>query len=128
MTLGSFLKEKRMERGLGLREFAKMAGFSFSYYNDIEKDRRMPADKKLVAIIKALDLKDDDMRKLCDYAMHGTLPVPLDVRLCINQSNLSPLLRSYQDLEVTAKELLSFVHFVILKRRIKRIFNLFKFW
>ncbi len=42
---GSWLRDKRIQRGIGLCEMARNMGFSAAYLCDVEKNRRRVTDK-----------------------------------------------------------------------------------
>ncbi len=59
-TLGSFLRYAREQRGIQAQVVAKAIGVSKAYVGDIEKDRRMPAEETLRALVEYLDVSYDE--------------------------------------------------------------------
>jgi SOS-response transcriptional repressor LexA len=60
MTIGEYLRKKRVERGLSLRDAAKLTGTSHVYISLIESDKHSPSFDKVVMLLKAyhVDLLD----------------------------------------------------------------------
>lgn len=69
MTFGEFLKEKRIAKGLNLREMAKRLVIAPAYLSDIEKGKRnSPAPDKMKKIIELLELSQEEVDELNDLA------------------------------------------------------------
>ena len=78
MTFGGYLTQKRKEKGMTIRYFAKEIGISPSFLCDLETDdRAFPSNSKKCPdlfnnIVKTLKLNDDEkneLRKLADESM-----------------------------------------------------------
>jgi len=54
LKLGANIRKARKERGYSQEEFADIAGFSRSYYTEIETGKRNISVLNLIKIIKAL--------------------------------------------------------------------------
>ena len=68
-TFGSFISQKRREKGISLRKFAESLGKFPSYICDIEKDRRHPVEREfLLKIAELLSLSDDEKNTLFDLS------------------------------------------------------------
>jgi transcriptional regulator with XRE-family HTH domain len=63
-TLGQFIREKRDEKDLSLRELARRVDVSAPFMSDIELGRRYPSDDVLKKICKAIDVT---VAELQDY-------------------------------------------------------------
>lgn len=63
-TLGQTIRDRRVEKHLGLRELARAMEITPSYLSDIENDRRVPAQEVLKTIAKELDLSVDELMAL----------------------------------------------------------------
>ncbi len=99
--LGDRIRRKRLDRGLGLREAARLAGISPSYLSRIETagDRSPPAEKVLRAIAEVLG---DDF----DELMSAAGRVSEDVAAFITLSPGMPaFLREASARRMTAHEL-----------------------
>lgn len=62
--IGPFIRKRRDELDLSLRELAKKLECSPAFISDIELGRRHPSDKVLVEIAKILKVKVEDLRKM----------------------------------------------------------------
>jgi len=60
-SLGEQLRAARMEKGLGLRELARLVDKAPSYVSDIEYDRRVPSEAVLRELCEALGLDVEKM-------------------------------------------------------------------
>jgi transcriptional regulator with XRE-family HTH domain len=64
LRLGDRLRRARLERDLGLREFARLLDIAPSYLADIENDRRIPTEHLLAAMAPALGEDFDELMAL----------------------------------------------------------------
>jgi transcriptional regulator with XRE-family HTH domain len=64
-SLGERVRDARLTKQLGLREFARQLKITPSYLSDIEADRRAPAEPLLRSLADDLDL---EFEKLVDLA------------------------------------------------------------
>jgi len=87
-TFGAFLKEKRNQQVITLRDMADMIGIGYGYYSDLESGRRIPVlDLEFLnKIITALKLSEDDIKKLYDLAGKAREAAPPDLTGYINTS------------------------------------------
>ncbi len=53
MTIGAYMKDKRTQLGLSLREAAKRSGISHVHVKDIEADKIKPSFEKVVNLLRA---------------------------------------------------------------------------
>lgn len=63
-SLGARLREARIERKFGLREFARSLEIAPSYLSDIENDRRVATEHLLQAMARDLALDFDELMAL----------------------------------------------------------------
>lgn len=68
-TLGAFIRDARVAKGLKLRELARRLEVTPSYVSDIENDRRVPSEEVLAKIAAELDLDYSNL-----VARAGRLP------------------------------------------------------
>jgi transcriptional regulator with XRE-family HTH domain len=81
-----FLKEKRLARGITVREMAELAGVSPGYYSDIESGRRNPPGRGILdRIISALNVPDGDRKFFYDCAGQARSEAPPDLPDYINE-------------------------------------------
>jgi transcriptional regulator with XRE-family HTH domain len=63
-TLGGRIREARLARTRGLRDFARELDITPSYLSDIENDRRVPAEPVLRTLATKLDLDFNELMSL----------------------------------------------------------------
>ena len=64
-SFGSYLREKRLERGITMRTICEALKVSLPYMSDIENDRRNPLDKdKLDQLMGILCLPKEEQQEL----------------------------------------------------------------
>ena len=63
-SLGERVRDARLGRQLGVREFARQLEITPSYLSDIEADRRAPAETLMHTLSDALSLEFDQMMAL----------------------------------------------------------------
>jgi transcriptional regulator with XRE-family HTH domain len=74
-TLGEYIRDRRMSRGLSLSEAAQMSGLHLSYWSKLEDGQyKAPAPKHLQAIAGALDVDFEDLYGLTGYEIPQRLP------------------------------------------------------
>jgi len=61
LNIGDNIRRVRKERGYSQEEFADIAGFSRSYYTEIETGKRNISVLNLIKIIKALKADPNDI-------------------------------------------------------------------
>lgn len=62
-TLGDFIRAKRDELGLSLRELARQIDCTAPFLSDIELGRRHPSEDVLAKLAHAIGVKEDELRK-----------------------------------------------------------------
>lgn len=68
-TFGSFVKQKRTEKGISLRKFAELLNIAPGYMSDLEQGRRnAPSDKKIEKLEEILKLTELEVFFLNDLA------------------------------------------------------------
>lgn len=106
-TFGEFVKGKRLEKGISLREFAKLLGKFPSYICDIEKDRRHPVERDFLSkIAEVLELSAQETSALFDLSTQDrTEYAPPDLSELINATPyLGLALRTARDANLTDEE------------------------
>lgn len=83
-TFGKFIKEKRLGKGLGLRELAEILKVSPAYVSDVENGRRNPF-KYLVLrkLISILNLSDEESQEMYNCVGVDTDSIPPDIEAFI---------------------------------------------
>jgi len=104
-----YLRKMRLEKGLGLREFARSIGLQPSNYSNIESGSLPPpAAKNLEKMIKVLGIekRSADYVKIMDLAAKGRDEIPADLAELIKRNALIPaMLRTVEDEKVTSEQL-----------------------
>ena len=69
IRFGDFIKSKRLDLEITLRDMCERIGFSPAYLSDIENNRRYPMDNdKIELLIQELRLSTEDQSTLFDLA------------------------------------------------------------
>lgn len=81
-----FLKEKRRQREITVRDMAEQSGVSAGYYSDIESGRRKPPDREILDnMIATLRLPKEDKLIFYDLAGRARSEAPPDLPEYINE-------------------------------------------
>lgn len=99
--LGPYMRRRRDELDLSLREFAKRLDCSAAFISDIELGRRHPSEKVLVEIARVLKVKLEELQ-----AMDVRPPIDDIKRLTQNDPRFALAFRTMIDKKVSADELL----------------------
>jgi transcriptional regulator with XRE-family HTH domain len=102
--IGPYIRKRRDELDLSLREFAKKLDCSPAFISDIELGRRHPSDEVLVEMARVLKVKVEELR-----AMDVRAPIDAIKRITLDDPTFALALRSVIDKKITADELLEFV-------------------
>ncbi len=116
MVFGSFVKERRLKKKMGLRVFAAMIGEDAGNWCRAESGRlSAPSDIKILnKICEVLDIKDEEREKLFDLAAKDSREkIPADIKQQIEENDVVPILfRTIDKKKLTKDE---------LKKLVKRI-------
>ena len=109
---GSYIKNARLEAGIGQRELARRVGMSAPYLNDIEKSKRpAPTQATLNALKLCLEIKDD---LFYDLASETKNSLPVDVeQYLLNHNEASELIRVLKNLRHTNSTLKGLKNMVV---------------
>jgi transcriptional regulator with XRE-family HTH domain len=100
--LGPYMRRRRDELDLSLREFAKRLNCSAAFISDIELGRRYPSEKVLGDIARVLDVKLEELR-----AKDVRAPIEDIKRLTQSDPRFALAFRTMIDKKVSADELLN---------------------
>ena len=68
-TFGTFIKEKRLEKGINLRKLAELLVLAPAYISDIENgNRNSPSPDKMEKLVEVLGLNEDERNEMYDLA------------------------------------------------------------
>ena len=110
-TFGDFLKHRRNEKKMTMREMADLLGVSAPYLSDVEKGRRYPPDMpRLEIIAHALLLNDEEYAYMLDLAGRARNSVAPDLpEYIMERDYVSAALRTARDLDAGEEEWMRFV-------------------
>lgn len=111
-TFGSYVREKRMARGLSLRGLAAKLGVSPVYMSNMENDRRpAPTKEKMDRLIEILGLCQADTELLLDLAAKSkTQRVSADLPEYIMERDIvRAALRTAKEVDATDEEWQEFI-------------------
>jgi transcriptional regulator with XRE-family HTH domain len=100
--LGPYMRRRRDELDLSLREFAKRLNCSAAFISDIELGRRYPSEKVLGDIARVLDVKLEELQ-----AKDVRAPIEDIKRLTQSDPRFALAFRTMIDKKVSADELLN---------------------
>lgn len=63
VTLGDYLRQRRLDRTLSIRELAKLIDKSPAMISEIESGNRLPSDEMMQALARVLRTTIDELRK-----------------------------------------------------------------
>ena len=68
-TFGTFIKGKRLEKGINLRKLAELLVIAPAYISDIENgNRNSPSPDKMEKLVEVLGLNEDEKNEMYDLA------------------------------------------------------------
>lgn len=102
--IGPYIRKRRDELDLSLRELAKRLDCSPAFISDIELGRRHPSEKVLIEIARILKVKVEELRGM-------DLRAPIDdiKRITLDDPTFALAFRTVIDKKISADELLEFV-------------------
>jgi transcriptional regulator with XRE-family HTH domain len=114
---GKYLKQLRLNKGFGVREFARRVDILPSNYHHIETGLKKPPQdpEKITRIILELGILEDEKTKAEFYDLHAKAidSVPLDVAEVIKESDAIPmLLRTVDNRKLSEKEVRKLIEYV----------------
>ena len=99
--LGPYMRRRRDELDISLRELAKRLDCSPAFISDIELGRRYPSEKVLADIARVLKVKVEELR-----ALDVRAPIDDIKRITHNDPTFALAFRTVIDKKITADELL----------------------
>lgn len=108
VTFGAYVRQKRLERKITLRTFAKQVGISATFISGMENNEKSaPSDEVLKNIAEILHLDKEETDKLYDLAVQtkASKPLPLDIAETVRENAVVRIaLRVAKDLDATDEE------------------------
>lgn len=108
IAFGEYVRQKRLERKMTLRAFAKEVGISATFISGMENNEKSaPSDEVLKSISEVLMLDKEETDKLYDLAAQtkASNPLPLDIAETVRENAVIRIaLRVAKDLDATDEE------------------------
>lgn len=114
MTFGEYLKQKRLDKEITLRGFAKLVDISPVYLCDLEKGRKAaPSMEVMQKMVSKLALNKEESERFYDLvALEQTAknPIPKDLNAFLKDNRvIVSALRTAKDLDATDEEWQDFI-------------------
>lgn len=114
MTFGEYLKQKRLDKEITLRGFAKLVDISPVYLCDLEKGRKAaPSMEVMQKMVSKLTLNKEESERFYDLAaleQTAKNPIPKDLNAFLKDNRvIVSALRTAKDLDATDEEWQDFI-------------------
>ena len=114
MTFGEYLKQKRLDKEITLRGFAKLVDISPVYLCDLEKGRKAaPSMEVMQKMVSKLALNKEESERFYDLAaleQTAKNPIPKDQNAFLKDNRvIVSALRTAKDLDATDEEWQDFI-------------------
>lgn len=114
MTFGEYLKQKRLDKEITLRGFAKLVDISPVYLCDLEKGRKAaPSMEVMQKMVSKLALNKEESERFYDLAaleQTAKNPIPKDLNSFLKDNHvIVSALRTAKDLDATDEEWQDFI-------------------
>ena len=114
MTFGEYLKQKRLDKEITLRGFAKLVDISPVYLCDLEKGRKAaPSMEVMQKMVSKLALNKEESERFYDLAaleQTAKNPIPKDLNAFLKDNRVIVYaLRTAKDLDATDEEWQDFI-------------------
>ena len=114
MTFGEYLKQKRPDKEITLRGFAKLVDISPVYLCDLEKGRKAaPSMEVMQKMVSKLALNKEESERFYDLAaleQTAKNPIPKDLNAFLKDNRvIVSALRTAKDLDATDEEWQDFI-------------------
>ena len=119
VTFGEYLKHKREEKQISLREVARTLGVSAPFLSDVENNRRAPlTEERLADLAKVLNLNEKEKAEMYDIVgkQKGLLAPDLNPYVT-ERPYVNAALRTARNLEANEEDWQRFVDDLISRKR-----------
>ncbi len=115
MNFGEYLKHKRDEKQISLRELARCLGISAPFISDVENNRRAPlTDERLTDLANVLHLSEDEKAEMYDIVGRQKGQLAPDLNPYVNDRPfVNAALRTARNLEANEEDWQRFVEDLI---------------
>ena len=117
-TFGEYIRKKRLEQNLSLRQFCKIYGFDMAMISRLENSREKPSlkEQKLMQLAKALGINKDtsEWQKLSDLASQANRTLPEDINNKVPEvlSLLPAFLRTKDNKQISNEQVYKLIKFL----------------
>ena len=118
MSFGEYLKRKREEKEISLRELARRLNLSAPYLSDVENNRRAPlTEERLITLVKELHLTEEEETEMYDIIgqQRGLLPPDLNPYVS-DRPYVNAALRTAKNLEADEEDWQMFIDELIKRK------------
>ncbi|MFA5545886.1 MAG: helix-turn-helix transcriptional regulator [Sphaerochaetaceae bacterium] len=118
VTFGEYLKHKREEKQISLREVARTLGVSAPFLSDVENNRRGPlTEERLADLAKVLNLNEEEKAEMYDIVgkQKGLLAPDLNPYVT-ERPYVNAALRTARNLEANEEDWQRFVDDLIKRK------------
>ncbi len=118
VTFGEYLKHKRDEKHISLRELARALNVSAPFLSDVENNRRAPlTEERLADLANVLQLSDDEKAEMYDIVgkQKGLLAPDLNPYVT-DRPYVNAALRTARNLEANEEDWQRFVEDLIKRK------------
>jgi transcriptional regulator with XRE-family HTH domain len=119
MSFGEYLKRKREEKQISLRELARRLDLSAPYLSDVENNRRGPlTEERLTTLVRELHLTEEEETEMYDIIgqQRGLLPPDLNPYVS-DRPYVNAALRTAKNLEADEEDWQMFIDELIKRKR-----------
>lgn len=118
MSFGEYLKLKREEKQISLRELARRLNLSAPYLSDVENNRRAPlTEERLITLVRELHLTEEEETEMYDIIgqQRGLLPPDLNPYVS-DRPYVNAALRTAKNLEADEEDWQMFIDELIKRK------------
>ncbi len=117
-SFGEYLKRKRGEKGISLRELARRLELSAPFLSDVENNRRAPlTEERLADLAEVLNLTEDEKAEMYDIVGHQRGLLPSDLNPYIqDRPYVNAALRTARNLDADEADWQRFVEELIRRK------------
>ncbi len=118
ISFGEYLKRKREEKQISLRELARRLNLSAPYLSDVENNRRAPlTEERLITLVRELHLTEEEETEMYDIIgqQRGLLPPDLNPYVS-DRPYVNAALRTAKNLEADEEDWQMFIDELIKRK------------
>lgn len=118
-SFGEYLKRKRGEKDISMRELARRLELSAPFLSDVENNRRAPlTEERLADLAEVLNLTEDEKAEMYDIVGHQRGLLPSDLNPYIqDRPYVNAALRTARNLDADEEDWQLFVEELIKRKQ-----------